>query len=412
MPVIHLPENVTHLSLIDALAQNGALQDNWERTDVNFPPRCFVDQAAIALLCEWALYHQHQGRKVGFYGDSRVLQYLSRLDVFRHVDFDYTERFTRHSETGRFIPARLIAGEDDVFEASNAVSDLVLKQFENAHDFLPAMEWAVYEIIDNIRLHAETPVPGILTAQYYPQCHRLDIAIVDAGRGIKASLSQSHKLLSHDEAIQTAIQRGVTRDANVGQGNGMAGTCEIVRQNGGELHIWTGDADLTIRKGRNKGFTRISPFPGTGIFLRLDTRRPVRLHDTFISDRGWSFINYEAERIAEAGGIRIEDECLHTGGREPAKALRHKIEAILHTTDEPLMLDFSGIDFASSSFLDELLGRLVISLGQDRFAKLVRVAHLKPMLTDMANVVIEQRIQWSENIRHGNSQGSSGDWPG
>jgi len=52
------------------------------------------------------------------------------------------------------------------------------------------MEWTVYEIIDNIRLHSDTPVLGVLTAQYYPRRHRLDIAIVDAGRGIMSSLSE------------------------------------------------------------------------------------------------------------------------------------------------------------------------------------------------------------------------------
>lgn len=111
---------------ISALARNGALKDDGERIDVNFPPRCFIDQAAIALLCEWALYYRQQGRKVGFYGDEDTLRYLSRLDIFHHVGFDYIERFTRHAETGRFIPARLIRDEDDVFKANNAVCDFAI----------------------------------------------------------------------------------------------------------------------------------------------------------------------------------------------------------------------------------------------------------------------------------------------
>ncbi len=392
MPVIHLPERVTHLALIHALAENGALKEEWERTDIDFPPRCFIDQAAIALLCEWALYHRQQGRVVGFYGDDNALHYLSRLDVFQHAGFDYAERFKRHGEAGRFIPARLIQSEEDVFDASNAVCDLVLRQFDHAREFLPAMEWAVYEVIDNIRLHAETPVPGVLTAQYYPTKHRLDIAIVDAGRGIMASLSQSQQLWSHGDAISKAIQRGVTRDDSVGQGNGMAGASEIVRKNGGELHVWTGDANFTIRKGRDRGFKPIDQIPGTGIFLRLDTRRPVRLRDTFISDPGWSYIDYEAERITESGGIRVADECVHTGGREPATTLRRKIETILEAADEPLVLDFSGVDFATSSFFDELLGRLAASLGPEVFGSGVYIANLKPELADMANVTIGQRM--------------------
>jgi len=43
MPVIHLPENVSHPVLIQVLAENGALQECWERTDMDFPPHCFID---------------------------------------------------------------------------------------------------------------------------------------------------------------------------------------------------------------------------------------------------------------------------------------------------------------------------------------------------------------------------------
>ena len=235
-------------------------------------------------------------------------------------------------------------------------------------------------------------MPGVLTAQYYPAKHRLDIAIVDAGRGIMASLSQSQQLWSHGDAISKAIQRGVTRDDSVGQGNGMAGTAEIVRKNGGELHVWTGDANFTIREGDDRGFKSIDPVPGTGVFLRLDTRCPVRLQDTFISDPGWSFIDYATERIVESGGIRIVDECVHTGGREPAKALRRKLEVILPELEVPLRLSFEGVNAVSSSFLDELLGRLVQRMGLKEFAEKVKVTDASTLIIDMANVVIQQRM--------------------
>lgn len=396
MPVIHLPENVTHIRLIEELASNGALHGDWQRTDIDFPPHCFIDQAAIAFLCEWGMAHHANGRQIGFYGDENTLRYLSRLDVFQHTEFAYVERFERHPEAGRFIPARLVISDEDVFQANNAICDMVMRQFDNAGSFLPAMEWAIYEMIDNIRLHSETPVPGVITAQYYPQRHRLDIAIVDAGRGIKASLEQSQKLWSHGDAISRAILRGVTRDPDVGQGNGMAGTCEIVHLNGGELHIWTGNADFTI-KGKRQAFKTIPPVPGTGIFLRLDTRRPVNLSDTFISDPGWSYINYEADRLADMGGILVREECIHTGGREPATTLRRKIEALLEVVDEPLVLDFDGIEFATSSFFDELLGRLALALGIEEFRQKVHIVNLAQELGAMADVVIGQRIASSDS---------------
>gem|GEM_PF-3324892 len=137
MPVIHLPGKVSHPGLISALADDGALGEDWERTDLDFPGGCFIDQAAVALLCEWGILHRVRGAKIDFYGDDNVRRYLSRLDVFRHTEFPCAEHFERHPEAGRFIPTQLIASEQDVFEANNGICDLVLRQFDNARDFLP-----------------------------------------------------------------------------------------------------------------------------------------------------------------------------------------------------------------------------------------------------------------------------------
>lgn len=126
--------------------------------------------------------------------------------------------------------------------------------------------------------------------------------------------------------------------------------------------------------------------------LRLDTRRPVSLSDTFISDPGWSYIDYEAERLAEGAGIRVVDECVHTGGREPARTLRRKLEAVIEEMDAPLSLDFDGVEFATSSFFDELLGRLAATLGREVSTSKVHIINLKPELADMANVTIGQRL--------------------
>jgi hypothetical protein len=104
----------------------------------------------------------------------------------------------------------------------------------------------VNEVIDNIRLHAEATAPGTVCAQFYPKRHRLDVAIVDQGRGIKRALEESYTLTDYREAISTALMRGVTRNPEVGQGNGLAGTHDIVELNGGELQIWTGDQSIAL----------------------------------------------------------------------------------------------------------------------------------------------------------------------
>jgi hypothetical protein len=70
--------------------------------------------------------------------------------------------------------------------------------------------------------------------------------------------------------------------------------------------------------------------------------------------------------------------------------------------DGPLALDFDGVDSASSSFLDELLGRLVDELGQETFNQNIRLVNMPDEMVDMANVVIGQRVDsdGSESFTH------------
>jgi len=78
-----------------------------------------------------------------------------------------------------------------------------LRQFDNAREFL----------------HSETPVPGVVCAQYFPKRHKLDIAVCDWGRGIQASMKPVLEPWEGvGDAVKKAVQRGVTRDPEVGQG--------------------------------------------------------------------------------------------------------------------------------------------------------------------------------------------------
>ena len=89
----------------------------------------------------------------------------------------------------------------------------------------------------------------------------------------------------------------------------------------------------------------------------------------------------------------------HPGGRAPAKLLRRKIQGLLPAMDgEPLILDFSGVKSAASSFLDELLGRIAAEapLGQAIFDRAVRIQGMNPTVQAMANVVVAQRLQQSK----------------
>lgn len=180
------------------MEKNNVFNDDWEQLSIQIPGDGFLHSSAIAFLGAWGLKQQQEGRLIHFTGN---LRYLSRMDFFRILEIPYDESFTRHDERGRFIPLKSITNDDDVFEVTNEICDLILRQFAQARSFLPAMEWAVNEMIDNIQMHAQASTLGIVGTQYYPNGHYIDVSICEMGQGIKSSLSEAELLRGHREAI-------------------------------------------------------------------------------------------------------------------------------------------------------------------------------------------------------------------
>ena len=99
--------------------------------------------------------------------------------------------------------------------------------------------------------------------------------------------------------------------------------------------------------------------------------------------------------------MKVSVECVHIGAREPARLLRLKILKLLAQGEESLILDFEGIGMAgrtpSSSFLDELLGKLVVELGLEKFKKCIKIINAELSVINMSNSVIGERILSQQN---------------
>lgn len=394
MSAIPLPEFCNSDTLIETLDEHNVLNAGSETVRFHVPDDCFITCGALAYLAAWGQRVLRNGGEIQFSGAEDPRSYLSRMNLFEHLDVPYEEDFQRRDETGRFTPIRLIEDDEDVGPTTNAILELVLRQFENARDFIPALEWVIYETVDNIRLHADTAVPGAVCAQYFPAPQRLDVAICDLGQGISGSLE--HHLDPWEgpgDAIKMALQRGVTRDQEIGQGNGLPGAVEIAEENEGEFRIWTDEVVYEIEDGEEQGFQQRPAVDGTGVVVRFDTTNPVRLSDTFMGRPTWTYIDSEVQRLSKEGSLKVAEDCLNTGTREPAKRLRRKVQSLLPDMDGPLALDFDGVDSATSSFLDELLGRLFDELGQETFNQKIRLVNMPDDMVDMANVVIGQRVE-------------------
>jgi hypothetical protein len=394
MSPVPLPKSCDSSALIETLDEHDVLHGGDDAVRFHVPEDCFVTCGALAYLAAWGQRTLRDGGEIQFGGAEEPRRYLSRMNLFKHLDVPYEEDFERHNATGRFTPIRLIEGAIDVEPTTNEILELVLHQFENAREFVPALEWVVYETIDNIRLHADTPVPGAVCAQYFPSKRRMDVAICDVGQGITSSLEgQLEPWQGTGEVIKKALERGVTRDKEVGQGNGLPGALGIAKANQGTFRLWTDDVVYNVEGGEERGFQKRPSVDGTGVVVRFDTTNPVHPSDTFLGQPGWTYIKDEAQRLNLEDRVKVAEDCISTGAREPAKGLRRKIQNLLPDMQRPLVLDFEGVGGASSSFLDELLGRLVDTLGQETFDQKIRLVNMPDEMVDMANVVVGQRVE-------------------
>jgi hypothetical protein len=401
MPAVVLPARTAVHQAVAALHAEAALHPNGDTVFLTFSDIPAMD--VLAFLGAWGLMARSHGSTIKLRGEAKTIAALQLLGYHQLLDIPQS-RTNANVQRAKapavgVLPLTPIATEEQQFQAVDAICAIALAAVDNAAAFIPALEWLANEILGNILTHAAAETPGVVCAQYRPKQQRFDIGICDMGRGLLGSLQPTFpEVRSYGQAIDRAIERGVTRDPAIGQGNGMAGSYEIVRLNGGTYQIWTGDVVYELNKGKRRpGFQSMPAVFGTGVMFSLDTSKPVDLASTWIASATGAeclFLNTQTEAASDSG-LNVAAECLHTGGRAPAKLLRRKIQSLLPAMDgEPLILDFSGVKSAASSFLDELLGRLADEdpRGQAIFDGAVRIQGMNPTVQAMANVVVAQRL--------------------
>lgn len=350
----------------------------------------FVKPRHLGLLSSWVLEMREKGSQFSILAPSDLTIYLARMGFYQILGIT-PPNIQHHPDAGRFVPIQLIRNAEDQKVAVDALCELIMMQFENADEILPSFEWAVNEVTDNILNHAQSQTPGVMFAQYYPEAKKIEIVIVDQGLGLYRTLQQTHQPANDVAAINLALTRGVTRDPEIGQGNGLAGTEYIANKNEGFLLLWTGTAYM-LNTG-SKRFGRFSAVNGLGIVLVLNVDKPVDLSQSWIGEPGFTYIDKCIEMAEDGQPFIVAKECESIGSRDPARRLRNKISPIMAQSSVPVVLDFTGLRDPSSSFMDELFGRLALEKGEEVFRSRVKIIGLGESALGTLNSVIRQRLR-------------------
>jgi hypothetical protein len=177
-----------------------------DRTTFRFSWGADPSPGALALLAAWLLANRTEGGDPQVTGDAKVIETLARID--QHRLFKLPHPVLRPDRNAPSVPLTTIANGRQVDDAVNALCEIVVRHAPDPRSVLPAIEWAANEVTDNVELHASAATPGIFCARFYPRQNRLEVAIVDQGVGIRASLGATIPTGSDGEAIAKALQRG------------------------------------------------------------------------------------------------------------------------------------------------------------------------------------------------------------
>jgi hypothetical protein len=267
---------------------------------------------------------------------------------------------------------------------------------------LAAFEWAVNEITDNVLVHSDSPVGGLVQVSSFLKFRqRVQFVVADAGIGVPTSLRSGYPQISSDsEALDYAIREGVTRDFSVGQGNGMFGSYQICSKSGGEFIVDSGYARLKFHPKDGLSIaSQTIPYAGSLIVATIDFSDPKLLEEA-LSFKGVKYspadfveLKYESN---EAGDIHFKliDECSSFGSRVSGKPIQIKLFNLLKMSGSGIIcVDFVGVPLLSSSFADEAFGKLFLLVGPVKFMQRVRLHNMMETVEGLVNKAIAQRMK-------------------
>jgi hypothetical protein len=263
---------------------------------------------------------------------------------------------------------------------------------------LAALEWSLNEIMDNVFTHAESELGGLIQFTHYASSNKIEYVIADAGKGIPNTLKSSNPKLKTDaETLEYAIREGVTRDKSLWQGNGLFGSFEICSHSGGVFGIQSGYGKLFFSKSEVHSRSESIPYDGTLINATIDLSIPHLLEQALkfggqiYHPTDYIELHYEAldeEKI----NVILKTESASFGTRPAGTPVRNRLlHLVKGSGNRKIYVDFTGITLLSSSFADEVFGKLFVEIGAISFMRTITLINVSPIVSKIIDRAIMQR---------------------
>lgn len=203
-----------------------------------------------------------------------IVNYASRVNFFQQLGLDFEEAFNRNSSKGKFTEIEIF-DKNNIYELQDELGLILHQCAEIKLEVLQMLYWCLNEIMDNVLVHSKLET-GWVSAQMFPSRKEIRLIICDTGIGIHKALTtypgSKYNNITEKEALELCILNRVTNGA--GMGFGLFASSEFIKENKGEMLIYSGNYHLNNKTGKfevNSG----DFWPGTFVFLNIKTDVPV-----------------------------------------------------------------------------------------------------------------------------------------
>jgi anti-sigma regulatory factor (Ser/Thr protein kinase) len=367
---------------------------------LDFSAAKYVDANLMLPLSTYAaFYRMHQIDFTLVEPTDPVLKRLFINANWAHfVDPQKYERKERRRSNN--LPALQFQDSDAQYGAVNRAMEILMETIKvQERSQLKALEWALNEITDNVLNHAESPIGGLVQIQSHPTKNRVSFYVADAGLGIPHTLRKADPSITSDsDALDRAIREGVTRNSKTNQGNGLFGTFKCCEVSSGSMLILSNHAVLKYGSDGLSVKADKVPFRGSFISATIDYSTDSLLEKAFVfkgkvHEPANDYIEMHYSQIEDKVLFEVEKEVEGFGSREFGRRARLKIDNILVDKRATIAFDFTGIPLISSSFADEVFGKLFVEMGALDFMRRCSFQSVDPTVKRLIDKAIAQRMK-------------------
>lgn len=333
--------------------------------------------------------------------DERVRR-LFESTAWAHFLCPRDHDYPRRKNLARQLPAACYCTHEEQESLLNELLEKLLSVIPNFNrSAFAAVEWALNEISDNVLNHSGSSIGGLLQLSVFDLArHRVEFTISDAGSGVPATLRAAKPDIDNDvDALLESVKSGVTRNSVDFQGNGLYGTLEICRIGGGKFSLNAGNAALICAHETVSVRRESVPFTGTTVDALIDFSEPALLERALAIDGrvhapvDYIELRYEQDDIRSIP-FKLSEQAFSFRSRPAGRPVRVKLANIIQACPgQTVFVDFAGISVVSSSFADEVFGKIFVELGPMRFMQTIRLMNVSPTVQALIDRAITQRMQ-------------------